>query len=357
MRPAVLAVLALAVACNRSGDQATGFSTSITTAPHGSTSEAADESSTSSSSAEDSAAASSASSTSSGSSTAATITDVGNPPDGGSGPPPGCKGKVDIVFTISSDELMLNQQQQLKTSFPGFVATLEQQFADFDYHILSVNTAGPWVLPWCAGCKDICPQTPDYPCNAVLEPCDSVHGAGVTFPRGDNASNKRCELASGRRYITAPQPELLDAFTCIASVGTDGADLVAEATVKALSNDLNAPGGCNEGFLRDDALLVVVAIQDTYDGFSDGTPQDWANALLDAKHGDGNAVVLLVISTDVDDPDSLCGYDPGSEHELRTWTKLVPHGLFGSICAPSYAPFFAEAAAMIKTQCDVFVPQ
>ncbi|WAS95083.1 hypothetical protein [Nannocystis punicea] len=253
---------------------------------------------------------------------------------------------------------MLDQQSALKASFPSFIATLESQFADFDYHILSTNTFGSWALPWCAGCKDVCAQTPDYPCSAALEPCDSVQGAGVTFPRGDNATNQRCDLTSGRRYITSDEPDLESAFTCIASMGTNGGDQVAEATVKALAGDMNAPGGCNEGFLRPDALLFVVAIQDTYDQFSEGTAEDWRDALVDAKGGDVDAVVLLVISTDVDDPDGLCGYDPGVEHELRTWTELMkPNALFGSACAMDYVSFFDAAAMMLKSQCDVFVPQ
>ncbi|MFY0531753.1 hypothetical protein [Nannocystis pusilla] len=140
--------------------------------------------------------------------------------------------------------------------------------------------------------------------------------------------------------------------------GDPGASNVAEVTVKALADQINAPGGCNEGFLRDDALLVVVAIQDTFDSFSEGEPEDWAAALEDAKGGDEEAVVLLVISTDIDDPFSLCGYEPSDEHELRTWTELMqPNALFGSACATDYVSFFETAAAMIKSQCDVFVPQ
>src|SRR5690606_16635063 len=115
---------------------------------------------------------------------------------------------------------------------------------------------------------------------------------GMTYPIGKGASNQRCELASGRRYITAGQPDLEDAFTCIASMGINGSEHVAEVTVMALADDINAPGGCNAGFLRDDALLVVVAIQDTYDSFSEGTAQEWADALVEAKGGDADAVVL-----------------------------------------------------------------
>ncbi|WP_434420950.1 hypothetical protein [Nannocystis pusilla] len=165
-------------------------------------------------------------------------------------------------------------------------------------------------------------------------------------------------VASGLRDITTGQPNLEDAFTCIASMGINGADGVAGATVLALADDIHAPGGCNEGFLREDALLVVVAIQDTFDQESAGDAEDWAAALVDAKGGDADAVVLLVITTDVEDPDGLCGYTGTiTPHELRIWTELLPHSVFGSICADGYADYFAAAATKLKAQCDVFVPQ
>src|SRR5690606_17874701 len=104
--------------------------------------------SSSTSSVEDSAAASSAgSSSSSSSASSGGIPDVGTVPDGGDGPPPGCKGKVDILFTISGASTMFDQQAALKASFSGFVATLESAFADFDYHILSANTSALWGHP------------------------------------------------------------------------------------------------------------------------------------------------------------------------------------------------------------------
>lgn len=360
MRRLALTALMLA-ACNRDGDE-TGFSTSITTAPPpGSTSSGGDTStstSTSTSSAEDSAAASTASSSTSSTSSGG-IPDVGTIPDGGDGPPPGCKGKVDFLFTISGAQTMEPKQARLKASFPGFIATLESEFADFDYHILSANTAGFWGYPSCAGCQDTCADLPEFPCGVAPQPCDLVRGAGMTYPIGKGASNQRCELASGLRYITTGQPKLEDAFTCIASMGINGGSGVAEVSAMALADDIHAPGGCNEGFLRDDALLVVVAIQDTYDQGSEGTAEDWRDALVEAKGGDADAVVLLVISTDIDDPAGLCGYDPNNvEHELRTWAELMqPNALFGSICADGYGDYFAAAAERIKSQCDVFVPQ
>ncbi|MDC0720854.1 hypothetical protein [Nannocystis bainbridge] len=362
MRRLVLAAAAV-FACNNGDGQNSGFSTSITTAPPATTSTGAETTSTSttggsSTSGEDSAAASS---TGNSDSSAGGIPDGGVPPDGGDKPPAGCKGKIDFMFTISSDWTMEDAQGWLKSSFPGFIGTLEGEFADFDYHILSANTSPLWGHPiLCANCEDFCPEVPKYPCGVEHEPCDEIRGAGVTYPIGEHASNKRCDLASGRRYITSGQPELEDAFTCIASVGIDGAANVAEVTVKAVASELNSVGSCNAGFLRDDALLVVVVVQDTADENSEGTAQDWANALVDAKGGDADAVVLLVITNDIDDPDGLCGYAgiPPGFHELRNWTELLPHSVFGSICnEQGYAGYFAEAAAKIKTQCDVFVPQ
>ncbi|MDC0719104.1 hypothetical protein [Nannocystis bainbridge] len=360
MRRLALAALAALAACNNGEGPGPGFGSSITTAPQG-TSSSGDAStststSTSTSSAEDSAAASNSSTSSAGSG----IPDGGTPPDGGDKPPPGCMGKVDLVFSISSSWTMENQQEALKASFPGFVDTLETAFAGFDYHILVPRQYGPpWGIPGCeADCVDTCPTGPeDYPCGAVLEPCDTVKGAGITFSAGWDASNERCDLAGGHRYITAGQPDLTGAFTCVGSVGTSGAGVVAEAAVSALKDEINAPAGCNAGFLREDALLVVVAIDDVWDELSEGTPKDWADALVGAKGGDADAVVLLVIANDIDDPDSLCGYEPGGEHRLRTWTQLLPHSVFGSMCVDSYDGYFADAAAKIKAQCDVFVPQ
>ncbi|MCY0991621.1 hypothetical protein OV203_31050 [Nannocystis sp. ILAH1] len=359
MRRLGLAALVATFACNNGEGQQSGFSTSITTAPVTSSTSGeppvSSTTSTASTTGEDSAAAGSVGSSSSSGSGG--VPDLGVIPDGGDGPPPGCKGKVDFLFTISSHPTMEVKQARLKASFPGFIATLESEFADFDYHIMSSNTSGFWGYPSCVGCQDVCAELPEYPCGTSPEPCDSIRGAGVTYPIGEHASNERCELASGLRYITAGQPMLEDAFTCVASMGINGADGVAETTVLALSDDLDGPGGCNEGFLRDDALLVVVAIQDTYDEGSKGTAEDWAAALVEAKGGDADAIVLLVISTDIDMAGSLCGPTIGVEHELRTWTELMPHSVFGSICAEGYSDYFADAAAKITEQCEVFAPQ
>ena len=52
-------------------------------------------------------------------------------------------------------------------------------------------------------------------------------------------------------------------------------------------------GGCNEGFLRDDAILVVTFITDEEDTGSAGNPDSWKQTLVDAKGGNEEAIVVL----------------------------------------------------------------
>lgn len=276
-------------------------------------------------------------------------------PDFGPQRPIGCQGKIDFLFIISADGTMKHHQEQLLASFPGFMAAIEAQLPDFDVHILSGDSDGLWNFKDCDLCQEGCDPAASPPtCGVVIEPCDKKIGAGVTYPVGEGASNRRCKLASGKRYIDNTEPDRGEAFGCIAQVGIGGATLAAEAMVKALEG----PGTCNDGFLRDDALLVVTLIQDTYDVDSAGTVDSWITALRDAKGGDEDAFALLVLTTDIDvGYQQLCWpnlYDP-EQNRLRLLANGVENGFIGSICAESYEPFFAETVATLVDLCDNLV--
>jgi hypothetical protein len=287
--------------------------------------------------------------------TVGVVPDVGDMPDFTDGTPVGCKGKIDFVFSISSRKYMETEQTQLLASFEGFVKTIEARFADFDYHILVANTGGYHQFMGCEPCAVDCPETsPDYPCDATFDACDDVYGAGVTFPNGWNATNHRCALAGGHRYMIGDDINPVAAFQCIAQVGTGGTDLVVQSALAALSPELEA---CNAGFLREDALLVVTLIADADDSFSKDQPPDWTQGLLDAKGGDPDASVVLIVMNDAYLADGLCKpYQPGT-YRLVEWSKQLPHVRMGSTCADTYVPFFEEAVGLIEEQCEVFVPQ
>ena len=115
--------------------------------------------------------------------------------------------------------------------------------------------------------------------------------------------------------------------------------------------------GCNAGFVRPDALLVVVVIGGTQDTLSPGTPASWYNALVTAKGGNEEAVVVLVISDEVNNPDGPCPYQGPTPNPLQVLVNTAVHGRFLPVCVDDYGPFLKEGAALALEQCAVLVPQ
>jgi hypothetical protein len=308
---------------------------------------------------------------SSSSSSTGTQLDVGADTDFGTGQPPGCMGKVDLLFLIARDGSMTYAQAQLLASFPGFVQTIEERLGGFDVHIMTANPDGDWPGFGCEhawwGCEmnfPTCgPSAPGWVCNESVDewrPCDSELGAGNTFNAGPDATNKRCELFEGNRYISG-EPDVPDVFECIAKVGTGGAyAATGDALIAAVSPKLNGPNGCNEGFLRDDALLVVAIIDNTLDQQSLSSAYSQYDAVIAAK-GDPRAVVMLAFTgfppKEGEPLDPNCIYDDFGYDAWLSLLEMFPYHLRGDSCAPSYAPLFDDAVAMIDEACGSFVPQ
>jgi len=288
-------------------------------------------------------------------------------PDFGDPQPEGCKGKIDFVFVISALGTMKHEQDQLLASFPGFMATIETKFADFDTHVISVNTDDAWRGLTCES-AELCgtygncgPYGMDYVCGSYADTvfkCDRTRGAGLLYNAGPYATNHVCELEGGHRYMIEPDP---DDFECIARVGTFGDDPpLADTLVAAVSDDLNGPAGCNAGFLRPDALLVFVFIMDNDDDESVLSPKQVHDAVVKAKGGDESAIVgLAIIPQPLEgDPVPDCVYDdaPWPLH-LREVVKTFEYHREGNICADNYDQFFSEAADLVNEACSSFIPQ
>ncbi|HEY8374955.1 MAG TPA: hypothetical protein VIK91_00645, partial [Nannocystis sp.] len=299
----------------------------------------------------------------------------------------GCH-KADFLFVIDNSGSMADEQANLIASFPGFIKTITETVQAQDYHIMAVPTDdgnGAGLATKCTmgacSCKPAptcCEKTCELfgtncngdPCdNLPITACDKVYGRGNLY----NADGVRCELAGDRRYMADDQPMLNEAFECIANIGTHGGGYEKPilATLEALSADMNKPGGCNEGFLRDDAILVVIIITDEEDDDavpgqgSPGDPPEWYQQLVAAKHGDADAVVVLGLVGDGNIPGGICppdgapsmqGQNAESAPRLQQFVELFPNGVLGSVCAPDYTPFFLEAVNVIDFACDVFEP-
>lgn len=293
--------------------------------------------------------------------------DVGTPPDFDL-PPVGCQGKIDFLFVIESWYAMKDDQDKLQASFKTFTDMIGQEFGEFDYHIMVVDAGanalmdstcdGCYMCDWCPGkgCEHF-GGPEDYPCDYVYSACDITEGAGVVVTGNFDASNQPCELFGGNRYIIKGEPALEATFKCIASLGQGPkTPVAAEVMMSALEPDM-LNGGCNDGFLRDDALLAVIELTGTGDDGSPGTPQSWYDTLVAAKHGNEEAVVILAFSHDNDLPEPKCdGMGEGSPPQ-RKFAELAAHGLWESSCVDSYIPALTKTAEMILEQCSVFVPQ
>lgn len=274
----------------------------------------------------------------------------------------GCE-KIDFLFMIDSSGSMADKQANLITSFPGLVAAMMDKVAANDWHVMVVDSDAQWGGTACANaCMTLgqCPGEPSFACDTpppLL--CDITMGAGEVAPMGEAASNRDCELTGGARYVQAGEPDLLEAFSCIARVGVDGSDKERQmdSLVRAVGPELGKPGGCNEGFVRDDAILVVTLITDEPDEWSLGDPSDWAEALIAAKGGNAEAIVVLGLLPDGDLPLTLCdGPAAVPSPRMSGFLELFDASSRASVCEPDYSPFFFESVAVISETCETFVP-
>jgi hypothetical protein len=291
-------------------------------------------------------------------------TGVGGSLNDGTEQDDGCT-KVDFLFVIDNSVSMRDQQAALIASFPGFMSTIQNTVAaKSDYHVLVADTDA-WGRCTASNCStgdmsadSLCiAPAGGYACNTQFNSCDKARGAGVVHPAGDGATNAPCTLYGGNRYMVEDEPDLTGTFACVAQVGLAGhpSERPMDAMVAALGSDLNGPGGCNDGFLRDDAILVITFISDDPWYEDSGTPQEWYDAVVAAKGGNADAVVVLGLTPNFSGCQDGKGPPKGSH-----WSEFVSlwgnHGLEASVCNLDYAPFFAQAVAIIDETCDEFEP-
>jgi hypothetical protein len=265
-------------------------------------------------------------------------------------PPPlaGCRA-VDFLFVVDNSLSMTDEQDNLIQSFGGFMQVVQSTLQAQDYHIMVVDTddrgigiggspVGPFVSP---------------------ASCNGVFGAG----RSQSIVGQECGVEGGAAFMSVAQGDLADTFACVARVGTFG-DIVEQpmtALLSAVSPELNAAGGCNEGFLRDEAILVVTFITDEDDTRSPDDPSDWRQRLIEVKGGEESAVVVLGLVGDSNLVDPLVGGPcllpaAAPAPRLQQFVEGLEYGSLGSVCADDYSPFLARAVDKIKNACDGFSP-
>jgi hypothetical protein len=269
--------------------------------------------------------------------------------DGFESPPPlaapGCK-KVDFLFVIDNSFSMAFAQNNLQGSFEGFLRVIRTQVEADDFHIMVVDT-DDW-------------EDDDEREDDGGDRCRDVLGAGR---RSNGMTGADCGLPGSDRFISLAQPNLVETFSCMATVGAFGNnDEQPIAAMLAANSDIqNAPGGCNAGFARRDAVLVVTLITNDEDDVSLGEPPDWLRYLLEQKGGEQDAVVVLGLfggASLLESPSNLgCRISSrGEAPALRQFVASLEHGAVASVCSADYSPFFAQSVESIGRACTDFIP-
>lgn len=289
-------------------------------------------------------------------------------------PNDGCEG-IDFLVVVDNSRSMADEQEALIESFPGFLETIANAVSarKSNFHVLVTDTDSD-------GCEQVCSVYPGaycgttdgFSCNSynpnVTKDCANTLGAG----RVDNGLGHQCGL-HGRRFIQSEDANVSDAFRCLGKLGTkgDSGERPMQAIVNALSPQFLSPTGCNQGFLRKEALLVLLFITDEEDDpkkdqfqASMGDPQDWYNAVVQAKGGDPGSVVAVGLVGDVGKPGAICQPLIGNaEHGAEASPRLIQfvelfgdRGRWGSVCASDYNPFLQEVVAVVTESCQEFIP-
>jgi len=249
----------------------------------------------------------------------------------------GCR-KVDFLFVIDNSGSMSAQQGQLLASFSGFIQAIQDSLQDSvdSYHV-GVITSDAYSANE-AGCQTL---------GALVSQTQAGGACGPFF--------------EGGRFATEAD-DLEVTFPCMAQVGTFGSGVEQPVTgaIAALDPAMATPGACNEGFLRDDAILVLIILTDdppagTLDDANLGIDTSgWQDAIIAAKNDDPEALVVIGFVPWMDVGCVVFGID--SPNLIGFVESFGDQGVLNSICEPDFGPAFAETVSTIVTTCENFEP-
>jgi hypothetical protein len=158
---------------------------------------------------------------------------------------------VDIIFVVDNSGSMQEEQSNLTRNFGAFMRELNIPGADL--HIGAISTelgagAGTMIGSSAQGC-----------------PVGGDRGVFCTGHGVDTCGKCGIDVSRGRFLRTVnpnfPAGQLENAFTCMATFGTNGCGF--EHSLGALRASLTAPE--NKDFIRDDAYLAFIIITDEDD--------------------------------------------------------------------------------------------
>ena len=275
--------------------------------------------------------------------------------DGGMGM--GCE-KVDILFVIDDSGSMLDNQDKLTAAFPGMAQTIDdtlvsQQGIDYRIGVISSNITDETMC-----LLNLC--GPGY--------LGRLQHTEARVSCSDVPSGKWIEGSEGATAVG-------EQFTCIASLDQaqdfnglpeGGSEAPLEATRMALIDRVNDQEKYNLGFLRPDALLVLVLVTDEDDQSVWMTATNWPmfggpgsvapvsqffDMLVSLKGGHPENITAVAISG----PKSG-GTESDSPRIHEFLDMLAPNSYWADIAGADYSTALQEALAVIEGSWGGFIP-
>ena len=269
--------------------------------------------------------------------------------------------KIDFLFVVDISNSMALPIQKLKEAFPFFAESILNSVQVEDHHIMVVDSGRSEVVGTC-GNGVVFSQPPLADFSFHDPECDLLLGAGnrIDFAKQSDPDEEitSCMLPEGQRYLNSSDPNFEANFECITNTGFYGTsnERPFASMVRALHHE--SASVCNEGFLRDDAILVVMIITDdvpddtTCPGDAERPPtepSEWVKALKYAKGGNEEAVTVVFFSekTEWQVPNFLSFAELMGEHIVEgDVAKDIEH----------FRETFDAALEKVAESCEDFVP-
>lgn len=237
-----------------------------------------------------------------------------------------CK-RVDLVIAVDDSSSMQEEKDAMRNDvFPAFATEL-----------LAI---GGGLDDYRVGVLDACPSPASF------------HTAG---------QGGECGFSSGKPWMESASPDLVGEFQCVGDIASAGNSCSGEnddeqpASAAAAALEPPMMAGANQGFSRDDALLVVVAITDEDEQPTPGANADEVYDRLVALKGDVNKMVFLGIGGSSDCDGVYGSADEASK--LKAVSRRfedVDQGLFWDLCQGRLEDGLAAAMDVIESACDDF---
>jgi hypothetical protein len=199
---------------------------------------------------------------------------------------------ADILFVVDDSCSMDNKQMNLEQNFHTFIQNISSGVGDYQIAVVSTNMdMNNFPMGEVGGQTNATYEGAPYFYLTSLD-SNACHTVGIQHGcfRGPDP---------GSRIVTSalPADQQVSKFQANVAVGSCGSGI--ETGLSAMQSAIQQAnqGGCNQGFLRPDANLVIIVLSDEDD--TDATPVDqYVNNLIGMKPASKIRIAMITASED-----------------------------------------------------------